>query len=156
MYRKYQDQSSNEAKNGKWYGRAVINETVEIEQLATKMQDNCTVKRADILAVLSELGPTMRDLLQDSKRVRIPYLGAFKLGINTIGAESEEKFTNKNVKGIHVLFQPASHKLANGNRVKDFVDECSVMELPKKGAQSTGGSGSTGSTNTDEPIENRP
>jgi len=157
MYRKYQDQSSNEAKNGKWYGRVVISETVEIEQLAAKMQDNCTVKRADILAVLSELGPTMRDLLQDSKRVRIPYLGAFKLGISTIGAESEEKFTNQNVKGVHVLFQPSSHKLANGNRVKDFVDDCSVMELPKKKvAQNTGGTGTGDNTGTDEPIENRP
>ena len=163
MYRKYQDNSSNEAKNGKWYARTVINETVEIEQLATKMQDNCTVKRADILAVLSELGPTMRDLLQDSKRVRIPYLGAFKLGISTIGAESEEKFTAKNVKNVHVVFQPATHTLADGSRVKDFVAECRVMEVPKSSTattaadSTTGGSGTSGTGgNSDDPIDQRP
>ena len=39
----------------KWFARAVHTETVGIRALADVMQENCTVKRSDILAVLSEL-----------------------------------------------------------------------------------------------------
>ena len=128
-YVKYQNKSKNEKMNGKWYGRVAIRETVEIEEIANRMQDNCTVKRADILAVLSELGTTMRDLLQDSKRVVIPYLGAFKLSISTEGAQNAEEFTAKNVTGVRVLFQPTTRQLADGRRVKDLTDGCRLVEL---------------------------
>lgn len=129
IYQKYQNKNEQSTAYNKWYGRVVINETVGIEQLASRMQDNCTVKRADILAVLSELGPTIRDLLQDSKRVSIPYLGAFKLGITTTGAETPKKFTVKeNVKGVHVIFQPETHVTVDGKRVKDLVKDCRLAE----------------------------
>ena len=145
-YVKYQDKSRNEKKRNKWYGRVAIRETVEIEEIATKMQDNCTVKRADILAVLSELGPTISDLLQDSKRVKIPFLGAFKLGISTTGAESAEAFTVKNVKGVHVNFQPTSHRLSDGTRVKDLTDGCALQEAREYQVGDGGSNGSGGST----------
>lgn len=129
IYQKYQNKNEQSTAYNKWYGRVVINETVGIEQLAARMQDNCTVKRADILAVLSELGPTVRDLLQDSKRVTIPYLGSFKLGISTTGAESPSKFTAKdNVKDIHVIFQPETHVTPDGKRVKELVKDCRLAE----------------------------
>ena len=41
------------------------------------LQRNCTVKKADILAVLDELVETMRDQLQDSKRVKLDGFGSF-------------------------------------------------------------------------------
>ena len=56
---------------GKWYPRAVITQTVDTEMLATIMQRNCTLKKADIVAVISELIETMADQLQDSKRVKL-------------------------------------------------------------------------------------
>ena len=128
-YYKYQNKNAKNVKAfGKWYGRAFIDESVDIEKLAVKMQDNCTVKRADILAVLSELGPTMRDLLQDSKRVVIPYLGAFKLGIVTTGADTEGEFSSKNVKGIRVNFQPTVKVEPDGRRVKEMTAGCRVVE----------------------------
>ena len=107
IYHKYQNKNEDSKAYGKWYARAVIKETVSIEEVALKMQDNCTVKRADILAVLSELGPTITEMLQSSKGVKIPYLGTFKLGISSEGADAPENFTvRKNIKGVHVLFQP--------------------------------------------------
>ena len=150
-YYKYQNNNSeNQKAYKKWYGRVVITETVGIEQLAKAMQDACTVKRADILAVLSELGPTMRDLIQDSKRVTIPYLGSFKLGIVTEGAAEEDDFTAKNVKSIRVNFQPTTHIEPNGRRVKELTDGCRVAEYknvePGASNSSAGGSSTGGST----------
>ena len=166
FYRKYQNNNPQNSGYGKWYGRVVITETVGIEYLATKMQDNCTVKRADILAVLSELGPTMSDLLKDSKRVRIPYLGCFKLGIKTTGEEDPEKFNARtNVDNVHVIFQPETKATEAGKMVKVLVEGVSVMELPNldkkkdeddpddpdNGSNSDGGDDNNGGDNNDRP-----
>lgn len=151
-YRKYQNTNRENNGYGKWYARAVIRESVGIEEMATKMQDNCTVKRADIMAVLSEMGPTMRDLLQDSKRVVIPYLGAFKLGIKTEGADTEDEFTAKNVKGVKVLFQPTTRVLANGRHVQDLTENCRVVEYQTEFGKTTqSDSGNNGSTVVENP-----
>lgn len=131
FYRKYKNNNPQNKGYGKTYARVVITETVGIETLASRMQDNCTVKRADILAVLSELGPSISDVVKDSKRVRIPYLGCFKLGIKTVGEEDPEKFNaRKNVAGVHVIFQPETKATDKGRSVKRMVEGVVVTELP--------------------------
>lgn len=87
------------------------------------------MKRADILAVLSELGPTVRDLLQGSYRVNIPYLGNFKLGMSTLGADKPENFSVRtHVKNVHVLYQPETHMTVDGRRVNEMVKDCRLEE----------------------------
>ena len=129
IYQKYQNKNEQSTAYNKWYGRAVINETVGLETLAERIEQNCTAKRADVLAVLSELGVVVKDLLQDSKRVHLPYLGYFKLGINTIGAETPEKFAaNTNIKGVHVIFQAETKMTADGKRVKELIKDVRLVE----------------------------
>ena len=136
---------------GKWYPRAVITQTVDTEQLAAIMQRNCTLKKADIVAVISELIETMADELQDSKRVKLNGFGSFKIGIRGEGADSAADFsTSKNIKGLHVLFQPEVKTDGSGLRQKTFITGCSVQEAPKndvdttKPANSGSNGGSTG------------
>ena len=136
---------------GKWYPRAVITQTVDTEMLATIMQRNCTLKKADIVAVISELIETMADQLQDSKRVKLNGFGSFKIGIRGEGADSAADFsTSKNIKGLHVLFQPEVKTDGCGLRQKTFITGCSVQEAPKndvdttKPANSGSNGGSTG------------
>lgn len=69
FYKLYQENREGSANKGKWYARAVHTGTVTIDDLADEMQANCTVKRADIVAVLSELVETMQKHLQMSHRV---------------------------------------------------------------------------------------
>ena len=141
-FKKYQNKNGQNNGFGKWYGRVVNMGTVEIEELATLMQDNCTVKRADILAVLSELGPTMKQVVQSSRRVRIPYLGCFKLAISTEGAFEKEKLTAKSVKKIRVLFQPTGKRpeklLVSGCQIEDFAQ---YAESKPKASNTGEGSG---------------
>ena len=142
---------------GKWYPRAVITQTVDTEMLATIMQRNCTLKKADIVAVISELIETMADQLQDSKRVKLNGFGSFKIGIKGEGADSAADFSiSKNIKGLHVLFQPEVKTDGSGLRQKTFITGCSVQEAPKNDVDTTkpansgsnggGNGGSTGST----------
>ena len=145
---------------GKWYPRAVITQTVDTEMLAAIMQRNCTLKKADIVAVISELIETMADQLQDSKRVKLNGFGSFKIGIRGEGADSAADFsTSKNIKGLHVLFQPEVKTDGSGLRQKTFITGCSVQEAPKNDVDTTkpansgsNGGGNGGSTGSNEPI----
>ena len=119
--------------------------------LAAIKQRNCTLKKADIVAVISELIETMADQLQDSKRVKLNGFGSFKIGIRGEGADSAADFsTSKNIKGLHVLFQPEVKTDGSGLRQKTFITGCSVQEAPKndvdttKPANSGSNGGSTG------------
>ena len=139
---------------GKWYPRAVITQTVDTEMLAAIMQRNCTLKKADIVAVISELIETMADQLQDSKRVKLNGFGSFKIGIRGEGADSAADFsTSKNIKGLHVLFQPEVKTDGSGLRQKTFITGCSVPEAPKNDVDTTkpANSGSNGG-GSNEPI----
>ena len=138
FFRLSQVTSPNAKGYGKWYPRAVITETVDTDMLAEIMQRNCTVKKADILAVISELIEAMADQLQNSKRVKLNGLGAFKIGIKGEGANSAADFsTSKNIKGLHVLFQPEVKADASGQRKKTFITGCGVQEAPKNDVDTT-------------------
>ena len=144
-YYKYQNHNShNQKAYHKWFGRVVYDQTIEIDAIADEMQENCTVKRADILAVLSELGPTMKKLMANSNRVKLPYLGTFKYGISTEGAESESDFTAANVKKVRVLFQPITTR-SLGKQVQEMtanvrLKEHSNIEPAEEGQGGSGGS----------------
>ena len=119
-----------------WYGRAVHTGTVDIDDLAEEMEANCTVKRADIVAVISELVVTMKRHLQQSHRVRLNRLGTFKIGMSTSPALTAKDFTaSGNVKSVHVLFQPETKIEKDRTRVKALLTGCKVKELPRNAVE---------------------
>ena len=132
QYRLYQNNNSRSDQYQKWYGRAVMIGTVDTDALAKEIEASCTVKRADVLAVISELVVVMKRALQDSKRVRLDGFGSFKLGLCTSPSDTAKGFTAaKNVKDIHVLFQPEVRIDKSGRRSRSFIDGCKVAALPE-------------------------
>ena len=90
------------------------------------------MKSADVLAVISELVVVMKQALQDSKRVKLDGFGSFKLGLSTSPSDTAKGFTAaKNVKDIHVLFQPEVRIDKSGRRSRSFIDGCKVAALPE-------------------------
>lgn len=155
FYRLYKDNRRNNASTfGKWYARAVATETVTTEQLAEEMQANCTVKKADILAVLAELVETMKRQLQNSKRVKLDNFGSFKIGMKTKPAETAADFNvSTHVKDIHMLFQPEVRIDKDKKRTRAFLSGCNVKELPKNDVDTQkpdGGGGEGGGGGTEE------
>lgn len=121
-----------EESYGKWYAKAVVTGTVTTEDLSEVIQRNCSMKRSDVNAVLTELVEVMQDNLQSSKRVKIDGLGTFKMGIMSRGAETAAAFDiRKHVKGLRVNFFPEVHIDANGLRTKTLIMGATVKELPK-------------------------
>jgi predicted histone-like DNA-binding protein len=105
---------------------------VDTRKLAEIMQRNCTVKKADILAVLDELVETMRDQLQDSKRVKLDGFGSFKIGLKSKGARTAKSFTvADHIEGMRVVFTPELTHDSAGNRVKQFLQGVKCEELPE-------------------------
>lgn len=140
LYRLSQNKMKDSKAFGKWFAQAVMTGTVDTDALAEIMQRNCTVKKADILAVITELIETMQDQLQDSKRVKLNGFGAFKIGIENAagGAATAAEFSaGKNIKGLHVLFQPEVKTDSTGQRRKTFISGCSVQESPKNDVDTT-------------------
>ena len=129
--RLHQDQSVGTKKSGKWYARMVPMATIDTRKLAEIIQRNCTVKKSDVLAVLDELVETMRDQLQDSKRVKLDGFGSFKIGLNSKGARTARSFTvADHIEGMHIVFSPENTKDSAGNRTKQFLQGVKVEELP--------------------------
>ncbi|MBR0489077.1 MAG: HU family DNA-binding protein, partial [Prevotella sp.] len=128
-YKLYQDNRKNSTTRGQWYGRAAVMGVTNLEALSDRIQRNCTAKRSDVQAVLTELVEAMADELKAGNRVKLDGFGSFKIGIRTKGAETAKAFTvQKNVKGLHVLFQPEVKRSADGTRVKTFLTGVQVSE----------------------------
>ena len=73
--------------NLKNYGRykavAVHYNTIDTERLCREIQNNCTLKKSDVKAVLSELSELLVQHLQDGDRVRLDGIGMLKLEIES-------------------------------------------------------------------------
>lgn len=167
LIKKYVNNNKQSNAYGKTYGRVAQMGTVEIDELASEIQGECTVTRSDTLAVISALGVVVKRKLQESKRVHLPYLGTFKLGVNTKGEEKAENFNMRdNILGVHVIFQPET-TVENGHRVKELLRGLRVQEMQKyaglggdeaddggSGSGDNGGGSDSGQGET--PVENRP
>ena len=91
----------------KWYARPVVTETIDLDYIAERIQRNSTAKKSDAKAVLTEMVEVITDALQSSQRVKIDGFGAFKVGISSRGADSEEDYsTAEHVRSLRIIFQP--------------------------------------------------
>ena len=146
-YKLYQDNRSESTTRGKWYARAVYNSKPKtLKQLALKIQENVSVKKSDVKAVLDELVGVLKEWLQDSNRVKIEGLGSFKIGLKTKPANTAKDFSvAKHVVGARVNFLPEVEvDVTTGRRVKSLLMGLEVEETNKN------------DVNTDEVAQGEP
>ena len=94
---------------GMYVARAYHNDVVDTEEIAQKIQENCTLKRSDVLAVLSELECVLCDYLKDGKIVRLNHLGRLKLEIEGKPVASPADFDpQKHINTVRLHFSPES------------------------------------------------
>lgn len=111
--KKYQNHNDKLSSNGKWYLRPIVTDNCEIDEIAALIEEKCTVHRADILAVLTAMTTVLSREIQNSRRVVLPGIGAFKAGISCKGEEKEEDLTAENIERVRVIFQPEVVKQGN-------------------------------------------
>jgi predicted histone-like DNA-binding protein len=105
-YRVRQDNTSWSRYPKHKFAHSVNLGTVDTDELSRIIQSNCSVKRSDVMAVLIELGETVRSLLADSRRVHIKGLGWLKVGIQSEPCPPDRPFSPKMIRGLRVKFQP--------------------------------------------------
>lgn len=92
---------------GKFYGRAVHTETVDLDALSEHMnKHNCPYSKGQIKGLLTDMVSCVKELVLDGGAVTIPNLGIFSCGLRTEGAETSEEFTSANIKRTRLLCRP--------------------------------------------------
>ena len=90
----------------KFYAKAVGNGKTDLKRLAKMIAMQCTVNRADCLAVLAAFEDNIIMELQDGKIVQLGDLGTFQLGVKSVGSTTADEVGSSSVKKAHLNFRP--------------------------------------------------
>lgn len=105
-YKKYQC-NRHDAFNGKWYIRAVSDETVELEGLAKHMAaHNTPYSAGTIHGVLKDMVTCVKELVLDGKKVKLADLAIFSAGISSLPANTAKECTADNIRNVHLCARP--------------------------------------------------
>lgn len=130
-YTLYQNNNRKSPAYEKFYARATYNGTVNTNDIAEIVQRNCSMKKSDVLAVISEMVEVMTDKMQEGYKVKLDGFGIFKIGLRSTGVDAIDQFSvAHNIVGAHVNFLPTkSLNSATGERKTAFL---SGMKLKQK------------------------
>ena len=119
-YIKSQNRNSHNAKSyGKYYATAVYdNRFIGTEELADFIQQQASVKKSDIKAVLDELGAAMKHYFELGQKVKLDGIGIMKVGFSSIGVNKVEDCTSATITTRRVLFQPETERVVVGQEKK--------------------------------------
>ena len=119
-YIKMQNKNRDSAAFGKYFATAVYDKKfVETDELASVIQQQASVKKSDIGAVLDELGEAMKHYFELGQKVRIKGLGIFKVGFSSIGVTKAEDVSSATITDRRALFQPETERIIVGQEKKD-------------------------------------
>ena len=90
----------------KYYAQAQASGDVSIREMSERIQQSCTVHKADVHAVLVALEDTMLDAPKGGEIVRWGDLGTFQLGVSGKGALTEEDYTPALIQKARINFSP--------------------------------------------------
>ena len=119
-YIKSQNKNSHNAMSyGKYYATAVYdNHFIGTEELADFIQQQASVKKSDIKAVLDELGAAMKHYFELGQKVKLDGIGIMKVGFSSIGVARIEDCTSATITTRRVLFQPETERVVVGQEKK--------------------------------------
>ncbi|WP_300725366.1 HU family DNA-binding protein [uncultured Bacteroides sp.] len=90
----------------KFYAQAQARGEMGIRTMAERIQNACTVTRADIMAVLIALSEVVSEGLQNGEIVRLGDLGSLQVSLSSKGAETQDDFTASMISKTRVNFRP--------------------------------------------------
>ena len=121
-YIKTQNKNTKSPAYGKYYAQAVYDEGfVGTDELAQFIQTQASVKKSDIIAVLTELGEAMKHYFEMGQKVNLKGIGIFKVGFSSIGVNKLEDCGAASITTRRILFQPETQRVVVGQTIKDGV-----------------------------------
>ena len=103
-YKIYQNKSKGNKAYGKWFARATVNQTIDLDKLAEHMSNhNTPYSKGAIYGVLTDMVNCIRELVLEGNAVKIPNLAIFSAGITTTAASTPDAFKpSANIKSVHL------------------------------------------------------
>ncbi len=96
---------------GRYKAVAMHFQTIDAEQVAQEVQDNCSAKRSDVELVLGELLEVLARHLKQGDRVRLKYIGLMKLELDSEKVNSPKDFDPaKHIRGVRLHLLPESRR----------------------------------------------
>lgn len=92
----------------KYYPTIQQNGSIDLKQVARKIEKISTVSSADIKAVLDSLQNVVIDTLQSGQSVRLGDLGSFRPSLNGKGSAKADDCTASNITRVRVCFTPST------------------------------------------------
>lgn len=101
-YKIYKNQQQKGLTAGKWFARAVCDETIDLAGLAVHMSKHHLPYSSGVIkGVLTDMVGCIKELMLDGKCVKIDDLAIFSVGIRSKAAETLEEFApEKNITGV--------------------------------------------------------
>ena len=117
---------------GMYVARACHDEVIDTEQIAAKIQENCTLKVSDIYAVLTELVPTMKEELQAGKTVYLDGFGFFHLTVESDVVDRPQDFSiASNIRRVLCRFVPSGRRNQDHTITRDLCAGVRLDWLPE-------------------------
>ena len=133
---KSQNKNSHSKAFGKYYAKAVYdNHFIGTEELSDYIQNQASVKKSDIKAVLQELGEAFKHFFEMGQKIKLDGIGIFKVGFSSIGVAKIEDCGAQTITTRRVLFQPETSrvivgqkKLLNGSVKQKYVNAIGMLK----------------------------
>ena len=116
-FTKLQNKNDESTAFGKWFTAVYDQHFIETEELANYIQQQASVKKSDIKAVLDELGGAMKHYFELGQKVKLEGIGIFKVGFSSIGTTEKADCGAQNITVRRVLFQPETERVVVGQKV---------------------------------------
>jgi len=128
----------------KFYGHVQANGDINIREMSERIQQTCTVTKADVYAVLVALEDVIIDALKNGEIVRLLDLGTLQVGISSKGALTEKDYDESLITKTRINFRPGTvlmNMLANLTFQKVKVKSSKADEEAETGGSDTSGEG---------------
>jgi predicted histone-like DNA-binding protein len=113
----------NVAAPQKYYAQAVSTGRTDMNRLARLIAMQCTVNRADCLAVLSALQDNISMELEEGRIVELGELGVFQVSVKSMGHDAAQEVSSFSVQKAKLNFRPGTELKKMINNLKFRKDE---------------------------------
>ena len=123
----------------KAYAKNQVSEIWTLEKFAKHIADhNGVYSRGTVKGVISDMCECLVEQLLNGNKIMLGKLGTFDISLSSVGAESVEEFTTKNIKAVKIQFTPGADfenliDRAEFNLVASRVAQASKLKAMKAG-----------------------
>ena len=127
----------------KFYAQVKLSGDVSLREMCERIQQSCTVTKADVHAVLVAMEDVIVDALKGGEIIRLGDLGTLRVSLSSKGALTEKEYTSSLITKSRIIFRPGSilsEALATICYTK-LTSETESDDEEKDGEVTTGGEG---------------